>query len=157
MDKTIKALKKVFSNQYELIVSQLHSKKITEEDVATYVANFPVWLKVLEEAKENKARQEHEQRYKETISTEQTVADKLKEEAQNELTLLIEELDMTEKGYAFEPAKRITKFNKMRRISKKIEQAERTIAMLDELGKEYAPPKRPVGRPRKEKQDEEKL
>ena len=60
---------------------------------------------------------------------------------------------MTQRGYALEPTKALAKYNKEKRLNKRIEDTKKIIDTLDKLINELAPPKRKVGRPKKNKND----
>lgn len=150
-NNTLKKLQKWFQEQFAGLVSAYQEGKLNDEDLEHYLAVVPNSFAVLEEYKASKDRQKHIEEYKKIVNNNVPLASELKEQALNTLKLLNEELEMTERDQALEPTKALAKHNKLRRLERKIEEAKLTITILDDLAQQLETPKRPVGRPRKQK------
>ena len=151
MNKTLKEIREAFRKQYSQIVTNFSYKKISEDDLKIFLDNFPNYFSVIELAKakeKEKARVEH---YKKVVDNKELLSIQLKSQAEDVLQLLEEEKFMTEQGYALEPEKGLRKYNKLRRLDKRISETQATIETLSELTKEIETPKRKVGRPKKNK------
>ena len=112
---------------------------------------MPNYFEVMDNYKEKKEREIHEKSYKDIIGNKDTIlAEELKIQAEKVINLLNEEIDMTERGYSFENTKGLDKYNKLRKLAKKKEQAETTKIILSELVKKFEPEKRGPGRTRKD-------
>ncbi len=149
MNKTVKELRNIMRKQFSDIVISFNKLKINEDEINIYINNFPNWFEVLENFKQKQLELERVAKYKNIINEEMLLAEKLKQQAKDEQTLVQEELIMTEKGYAFDSKKGLAKFNKERKLKKRLQQTQQTIDSLDRLIVEQTPKKRPVGRPRK--------
>lgn len=149
MKKLINELRAVFRNEFARVVRDYTNSKLMDDDLQTYMDNFPTYFVVLDSVKKKCTEEERKKKYKQTVNAEFALVQQFRTQASEELALLKEELQMTERGYALEPAKAITKYNKERRLNKRIEDTQKTIDTLDKLIQELAPPKRKVGRPRK--------
>lgn len=150
MNELIKELQAVFRSEFARVVRDYRHNKLMDDDLQTYIDNFPTYLVVIDSVNKATAEQTRKEKYKQTVNTEFTLVQQFRERAVDELSLLQEELQMTERGYALEPTKAITKYNKERRLNKRIEDTQKTIDTLDRLIVELVPPKRKVGRPRKD-------
>lgn len=75
--------------------------------------------------------------------------EKNKEQVLDTLKLLHEEMEMTSKDQALEPTKALTKFNKLRKLENKIDEANFTVDVLNQIIEQLEPPKRKPGRPKK--------
>ena len=153
MKVLIKELQTVFRNEFARVVRDFGHSKLTDDDLQTYIDNFPAYYVVLDSVHKECVEEERKSKYKQTINAESPLVQQFRARAGEELTLLKEELQMTERGFALEPTKAITKYNKERRLNKRIEDTQKTIDTLDKLIIELAPPKRKVGRPKKNKDD----
>ena len=153
MNELINDLRTVFRNEYANIVREYNSNKLNDEQIDIYVNNFPNIFAVLSQYDAELSEEERKERYKSTIHKDATLASIFRDKAKDELALIKEELAMTERGYALEPSKALAKYNKEKRLQKRIEDTEKTIDTLDKLIVELAPTKRKVGRPKKNKDD----
>ena len=147
--KTIKVLRNLFRKQFADIITSFSKGNIDEEKIAIYVDNFPNWFEVLENYNQKQLEAERVAEYQAVVNEKMLLAEKLKQQAQEEQTLVQEELAMTEKGYALDAKQGLAKFNKERKLKKRLEQTQQTINSLEKLIIEQTPQKRPVGRPRK--------
>lgn len=153
MNELIKELRTVLRNEYAHIVREYNANKLDDEQIEIYINNFPNIFVVLAQYSAETSEEERKERYKSTIHNDTSLASIFRDRAKEELALIQEELTMTQRGYALEPAKALSKHNKEKRLSKRIEDTQKTIETLDKLITELAPPKRKVGRPRKNKDD----
>ena len=153
MNELISTLRNVFRNEYANIVREYKLNKLDDEDIDIYINNFPNIFAVLSQYDAKTSEEERKEKYKATIHKDTTLASIFKDKAKDELTIIKEELSMTEKGLALEPTKALTKYNKIKQLNKRIEDTQKTIDTLDKLINELAPPKRKVGRPKKNKDD----
>ena len=153
MNDLLKELRTVFRNEYANIVREYHTNKLDDEQIDIYINNFPNIFAVLSRYDAESSESERQERYKSTIHNDTTLASKFRDKAKEELALIQEELTMTQRGYALEPTKALAKYNKEKRLNKRIEETQKTIDTLDKLIIELAPPKRKVGRPKKNKDD----
>lgn len=149
MKTILKHLQVKFRQEFSKIVEDFSKCYITNEDLEIYIENFPSYYKVIDNYNKSLEDEERKANYKKIINPENNLVYKFKSQAEEELALIKEELTMTERGYALEPTKAISKYNKERRLKKRIEDTEKTLQALDKLNNELAPPKRKVGRPRK--------
>ena len=149
MKTILKHLQLRFRQEFSKIVEEFSNCNIDIEDLEIYIDNFPSFYAVMDDYNKNIAEDERKEIYKKIINPENNLVYKFKSQAEQELALIKEELTMTERGYALEPTKAISKYNKERRLKKRIEDTEKTLQALDKLNNELAPPKRKVGRPRK--------
>lgn len=154
-NEVLKKLQSWFRKEYSSLVEAFQEKKLTAEDIEHYLESVPNSFEVLDNYKKDQMRKQHIENYKQVINNKTVLAEQLKEQAENTLKLLNEELDMTSKDQALEPTKAINKFNKMRRLEKKIEETEITIDVLKQTAEQLAPPKRKPGRPKKVQTQEE--
>jgi len=149
MKGILNQLQLVFRREFAKIVSEYNKMHIDDEELEIYIDNFPTYYTVIDSYNNTVAEDERKENYKRIINPDNNLVNKFKSQAEQELALIKEELSMTERGYALEPTKAISKYNKERRLKKRIEDTEKTLQALDKLNNELAPPKRKVGRPRK--------
>lgn len=155
--RILKELQTWFRKEYSGLVEAYQNNKLTEEDLQHYLETVPNSFEVLDNYKKNQERNTHIENYKKVVKNDVVLAEQLKEQASNTLKLLIEELEMTSKDQALEPTKALNKYNKMRKLEKKIDEAYKTIDMLESLIEELQPPKRKPGRPKKQKDTQESV
>ena len=153
MNELIRSLRTAFRNEYANIVREYNSNKLDDEQIDIYVNNFPNIFAVLSKYKAQINEEERQAQYKSTIHNDTSLANIFRDKAKEELAVIKEELTMTQRGYALEPTKALAKYNKEKRLNKRIEDTKKIIDTLDKLINELAPPKRKVGRPKKNKND----
>lgn len=148
--KIIRQLKNCFSKQFTGLVRGIYSGIFSPEDINIYIDNIPNYYEVMDNYKQEQERQKHKKEYEDTIQEKNTLPAELKEQADKVIQLLSEEIDMTNKGYAYEEKKGLEKYNKIRKLEIKKAQAQKTSEILDALAKEYTPKKKGPGRTRKD-------
>lgn len=153
MNELIKELRTVMRIEYARIVREYSTNKLDDEQLEIYINNFPNIFTVLAQYDAETSEEARQERYKSTIHNDVSLASIFRDKAKEELALIQEELTMTQRGYALEPTKALSKYNKEKRLNKRIEDTQKTIETLDKLIVELAPPKRKVGRPKKNKDD----
>ena len=153
MNELIITLRNVFRNEYANIVREYKLNKLDDEQIDIYINNFPNIFAVLSKYKAQISEEERQAQYKSTIHNDTSLANIFRDKAKEELAVIKEELTMTQRGYALEPTKALAKYNKEKRLNKRIEDTKKIIDTLDKLINELAPPKRKVGRPKKNKDD----
>lgn len=153
MNELIRSLRTIFRTEFAQIVSEYNSNKLDDEDIDIYINNFPNIFAVLSQYDAKTSEEERKEKYKSTIHNDTSLANIFRDKAKEELAVIKEELTMTQRGYALEPTKALAKYNKEKRLNKRIEDTKKIIDTLDKLINELAPPKRKVGRPKKNKDD----
>ena len=153
MAEILKDLRTIFRTEFAKIVDEYNSNKLDEEQIEIYINTFPTIFAILSQYDAELVEEERKEKYKATIHKDTTLASIFKDKAKDELAIIKEELSMTEKGFALEPTKALSKHNKIKQLNKRIEDTQKTIDTLDKLITELAPAKRKVGRPKKNKDD----
>ena len=153
MNELITTLRTLFRTEFANIVREYNSNKLDDEQIDIYINNFPNIFAVLSKYKAQISEEQRQAQYKSTIHNDISLANIFRDKAKEELAVIKEELTMTQRGFALEPTKALAKYNKEKRLTKRIEDTQKTIDTLDKLITELAPPKRKVGRPKKNKGD----
>lgn len=153
MNKTLKDVREWFRKQYAGLVTGFESGNIKEEELAVYLENAPNYFAVIDLAKKNAIEQARLEHYKEVVNNKQAPATKLLDKAREEKQLVYEEYRMTESGQALDKVKGLRKYNKLRRLEKRINQLNTTIENLEKLEYEQIQKRKP-GRPKKKQPEE---
>lgn len=142
-------LRRHMSARYATIAGLYQSAKITPEDLAAFIQSDPNYWAVADRIKQERQEAEHTQRYNATVAGNKTLIEPLLKEAEDRLLLLREEHALVSQRHEKNPLQLRNKEQTLSRLSRRIEDAEKTIAYMQNFMEANKPPKRPVGRPKK--------
>lgn len=141
-------LRDYYRKSFAQVCVYLKTNYIAVDSVDIYINNALPFITVLEQYKQKKER-ELAKKDKPIIDLEKPIASEFLVKAQNNLLLLNEELEETQRTPAVTPTDVLIKNNKIAKLQKNIENTELTIATQEQILKQIMPPKRKPGRPRK--------
>ena len=145
-NKYLIQLRQVLSREYALIYSMRAKDQISNEDIQSYIDNYPTMHKVLEQQRIASELQRKQENYRLIIErTESSAKDYLKT-LRNERTILAEELRQETLKQSMTPKSIVQSNNKRKTLEDKLLEIDKVISALSDA---LAGVKRQRGRPRK--------
>ncbi len=143
-------MRSYYRKSFEQICLYLRTNYIAVDSVDIYIQSAPPFLAVLEQYRQKKEATKHTEKAF-CLNLDKPLASDFLQKAQDTLLMMQEEYAQTQNQPAITPTEVVAKNNKLQKLQANIQNLQITIEVQEKLLEKIKPPKRAVGRPKKDK------